>query len=150
MLARGGQDFGSAQQASRMGVVATGVHPSGDGARMRAVHFLDGEGVHVGPEGHPPGAGFAPGDLGHDSGRPLFGAPSCGMGDAHVGQGAGHIAAGLRLGIGGLGMEVQVAAVGQNAVGSRRGGVEDGVFQHVTRSRVRVRFGQSFEPPQRA
>ena len=95
-----GQQAGGAQQHGHVAVVAAGVHaaraPGGVGV---VADFLDGQGVHVGPEAdgagaaaqaqgaHQPGAADAPGHL-----------------QAQGGQGAGHELGGLPLLEPGFGM----------------------------------------------
>ena len=85
VLTGGVQDLGRTEQAGRVGVVATGVHPAGDSTGVGPFHLLDGQGVHVGTEGEVPGAGFGPMQVGHDAGGPAVGAPACAVLDAHCG-----------------------------------------------------------------
>ena len=82
----GRQHFGCAQETGGVRIVAAGMHPTWDAAGMRTVDFLDGQGVHVGPEGNPPRTGIATWNFGDDAGGTALCTPTGGVGDAHVGQ----------------------------------------------------------------
>ena len=141
MLTGGVQDLGRTEQAGRVGVVATGVHPAGDGTGMGPVHLLDGQGVHVRAEGEVPGAGFGPVQVGHDAGGSAVGAPARAVLDAQRGQRVRDISARAGFREGGFRVAVEVSAVATDGFGRPGGGLEDGVLQHVTGSTGRGKSG---------
>ena len=136
MLARGLECGDGPEEAGRMRIVATGVHHSGYLTGMGPVHFLNGQGVHVGPERHSPGAGFGSLHFCDDAGRTAFTAPTRGEGDAHVLQLRGDIGPGFGLSKGRFRMQVKVPTVPDDLFAVGFDGGEQGGFQHGHRSKL--------------
>ena len=97
MRAGGLEYLHRSEQTCRMCIVATGVHPTRNGAGMGAIHFLNGQCIHVRTEGDPAHSGVRTADFGHDAGRTSLRAPACGEGDPKPLQCFRHVSACARL-----------------------------------------------------
>lgn len=59
-----------------MGIVPASVHPARNSTGVWPFDLLNGQGIHVGAQGHAPRSGIQSFDLGDDAGSTVFSAPT--------------------------------------------------------------------------